>query len=273
MRLSALLIYPVKSLRGCSVSFSEVDSLGLVGDRRFMVVDESGRFVTQRTLPKMALIDTALSTSELTLSHAEYGQVSVSTGRNAAAAARSVSVWGSTELSAEDCGEEAADWLGEVLSFRCRLVRIGERFRRPVIRGGGGRDDLVSFADAFPVLILGESSLAELNDRLISAGNDAMTLERFRPNLVFSGGEPFDEDHWHRFRIGPMTFRASGPCARCTITTINPDTGERDFEPLRTLATYRRDPTNTSEINFGQNLVHETKSGTLRLGDPIEILG
>ncbi len=273
MQLSALFIYPVKSLRGCSVSTCAIDSLGLVGDRRFMVVDESGRFLTQRVIPKMALVDTTLTASAVTLSIPGQGSVTVLRTSEGDACIRDVSVWSSTGLSADDCGSEAADWLSSALGTACRLVRIGDQYRRAVIQSGGATDDLVSFADAFPFLILGESSLADLNDRLVAHVGDPLSMSRFRPNLVFSGGEPFAEDHWNRFRVGNVIFRTGGPCARCTITTIDPDTSERGPEPLRTLATYRRNPGKLSEISFGQNLVHETKSGVLRVGDPIGPLG
>ncbi len=271
--VTALFVYPVKSLRGCSVSRCAIDSLGLVGDRRFMVVDEAGNFLTQRTMPRMALINTTLSESSLTLSHDGHGSVVVSTGNRAVAAIRQVRVWSSGGLTADDCGNEAAEWLSVILGVKCRLVRIGDGFRRPIIHDGKpSADDLVSFADAYPLLILGESSLADLNERLIGQGGEALPLSRFRPNVVFSGGEAFSEDRWHRFRIGDVTFRTTGPCARCSVTTIDPQTGQRGVEPLRTLATYRRNPVEKSEVEFGQNLVNESKSGTLRVGDAIEVL-
>ncbi len=273
MQLSALFIYPVKSFRGCALPACDVDELGFVGDRRFMVVDETGRFLTQRVLPKMALIDTAFSASALTLSFASQGSVSIPQIKEPDGDAREVSVWSSHGLMADDCGTEVADWLSSILGIRCRLVRIGDCYRRPLTKAGSDTKDLVSFADAYPFLILGESSLADLNDRLASQGGDPLNMSRFRPNLVFSGGDAFVEDRWHRFRIGNMTFRTGGPCARCTITTIDPETGDRSPEPLRTLSTYRRNPGKLSEISFGQNLVHESKSGTLQIGDCIETLG
>lgn len=272
MQLSALFIYPVKSLRGCSLFTCDIDSLGLVGDRRFMVVDETGRFLSQRVLPQMALIDTALSSSGLTLSLAGHGSVSVPRTSEADACIRDVSVWSSNGLSADDCGNEAADWLSSILAIACRLVRIGDRFRRPVKQSSSQAEDLVSFADAYPFLILGESSLADLNDRLVVRGGNSLSVSRFRPNLVFSGGDAFVEDHWNRFRVGQVTFRTRGPCARCTVTTVDQDTSVRSLEPLRTLATYRRNPADPTEISFGQNLVHELKSGRLKVGDRIETL-
>jgi uncharacterized protein YcbX len=272
MHLTGLFVYPVKSLRGCAVASAEVDDLGAVGDRRFLVVDDTGRFLTQRTLPRMALIATALSPHTLTLSAPSSGSVEISRAPDAAAPLRSVSIWKSEGLLAEDCGDAPAAWLSAFLSTSCRLVRVGPKFVRPILKQIAGPGDRVSFADAFPFLVLSEATLADLNDRLLGQGEEALPMNRFRPNLVISGCSAFAEDTWTRFQIGPVIFRASGPCARCIMTTTDQETGERGKEPLRTLAKYRRDPTDPSDVNFGQNLIHETKRGTLRLGDAVRLL-
>ena len=274
MQLSGLFIYPVKSLRGIALTEATVDALGLEGDRRFMLVDANGRFLTQRTLPRMALIATALSADVLTLSAAGAGSCEVArhSPRDASAARRNVSVWKSEGLLADDCGDAPAKWLSDVLQLDCRLVRIGDKFIRPILKPAAGPGDRVTFADSVPFLVLSEASVADLNDRLVAQGEDAVPMNRFRPNLVVRDCAPFAEDAWPRLRIGDVVFRAGGPCARCVITTTNQDTAERGREPLRTLATYRRDAADPSDVNFGQNLIHETKSGTLRIGDPVEIL-
>lgn len=272
MRLSSLFIYPVKSLRGCAVEAASVDDLGLIGDRRFLVVDEDGRFLTQRTLPRMALVETALTTDALTLSAPANGAIRVPRAPDPHASLRSVTVWKSEGLLAEDCGSAAAAWLSDFLGANCRLVRIGEKFLRPILKQTAGPGDRVSFADAYPFLVISEASLADLNDRLAERGEDALPMNRFRPNLVVSGCDAYAEDAWPRFRIGAVVFRAAGPCARCIVTTTDQLTAERGKEPLRTLATYRRDPADPTDVNFGQNLIHETKSGTLRIGDPLELL-
>jgi uncharacterized protein YcbX len=273
MTLSEIFIYPVKSLRGLSLPTAEVDSLGIVGDRRFMVVDADGRFLSQRTLPRMARIETALSTEVLTLSSENAGRIEIPRASNPDAAARSVSVWKSEGLLAEDCGESAAGWLSTFLSTPCRLVRIGEKFRRPILKPDvGGPGDVVSFADSCPFLVIGQASLDDLNDRLVGQGEAAVPMNRFRPNLVVSGAAAYAEDGWSRFRIGPVTFHSGGPCARCVITTTDQVTAIRGKEPLRTLAQYRRDAADPTDVNFGQNLVHETKEGRLRVGDAVELL-
>ena len=273
MRLTGIFLYPVKSLAGISVLSAELDALGLVGDRRFLVVDETGRFLTQRTLPRMALITTALDATHLTLSVSPTASIRVARASDPAAPLRTVSVWKSENLHAEDCGDGAATFLSDFLSVRCRLVRIGAAFHRPVLKSAGRPGDTVSFADAYPLLVIGEATLADLNDRLIASGAEALPMNRFRPNLVISGAPAFAEDTWPHLRIGQIDFRAGGPCARCILTTTDQASGERDGpEPLRTLATYRRDAADPTDVNFGQNLIHESKSGTLHVGDPVSIL-
>jgi uncharacterized protein len=267
--ISGLFIYPVKSLRGFAVPSAEMDSLGFAGDRRFMVVDDSGRFLTQRMLPRMAQIATALGPSTLTLSAEGAGSVSVSTASDPSAPLRTVSVWKSEGLRAEDCGDVVAHWLSNFLAGPSRLVRIGEKFVRPVLKPAAQTGDVVTFADAVPLLVVSEASLADLNDHIQENGGEPVPMNRFRPNLVLTGCEAFAEDGWKRFRVGEMTFRAAGPCSRCIITTTDQFTGERSKEPLRTLATYRRDVAEPTDVNFGQNFIHETKRGTLRVGDAV----
>lgn len=272
--LTGLFLYPVKSLRGLAVTSAAVDALGLVGDRRFLVVDDTGRFLTQRSHPRLALIATALTADALVLSAPGTSPLHVSRAASARATLRSVSVWKSENLLADDCGPDATAWFTSFLGTAAHLVRIGENFRRPILKPKYAQPgDVVSFADAFPFLILGEASLADLNDRLVAVGAEPVPLDRFRTNLLVSGSVAFAEDTWPRFRIGEIVFRSGGPCSRCIMTTTDQATGERRGpEPLRTLATYRRDAVDPSDVNFGQNLIHETKSGVLRIGAPVEIL-
>lgn len=285
--LNGLFVYPVKSFRGYAVSTADVDALGLVGDRRFLVVDENGAHLTQRPLPRMALISTALTATELILRADGAGTVSVPLRATDPATLRSASIWRSHGLLAEDCGREVSAWLSAFLGVTCHLVRIGEKFRRPVldrpqfspapahtpvIDDRIVSTDLFNFSDGYPFLVVSEASLAHLNDRLVSIGEEPVPMDRFRPTLVVSGCPAFAEDTWSRVRIGAITFRSGGPCARCTVVTTDQLTGERTHEPLRTLATYRRDPADSTRINFALNLTHETKSGSLRLGDTVELL-
>lgn len=271
MHLSGLFIHPVKSLRACAVTTAAVDALGLVADRRFMVVDESGRFLSQRTAPRMALIETSLDANKVTLSAAGAGSVTAERKGAADSPLRTVSIWKSEGLLAEDCGDPVAAWLRGFLGIGCRLVRIGDRFSRPVLKPAASPEDRVSFADSAPFLLISEASLADLNDRMVAQGEEVLAMDRFRPNLVVAGCGAFAEDAWSRLRIGPIMFRAAGPCARCVVTTTDPLTAQRSREPLRTLATYRRDSNDPTDVNFGQNLIHETKSGLLRIGDVVTV--
>jgi uncharacterized protein YcbX len=272
VQLTGLFIYPVKSLRGFSVRESAIDNLGILGDRRFLVVDTDGRQLTQRQLPRMALIETELVRNELVLRapNALPLHVPIAAPKTSL---RTVSVWKSENLQAEDCGGDAARWLSAFLGTQCQLVRIGPAFRRPILDPQRAQpNDVVSFVDAYPFLVISEASLCDLNDRLVARGEESLPMNRFRPSLVISGCSAFAEDSWSRLLIGSITFRAGGACSRCIVTTTDQVTGERSVEPLRTLASYRRDPIDTTAINFGQNLIHETKSGTLRLGDLVTAL-
>lgn len=251
---------------------AQVDAYGLVGDRRFLVVDAEGRFLTQRVLPRMALIETALIRDALVLSCPDHGSVAISLSA-VYRPVSGVSVWKDT-VTADDCGDDAAAWLGEFLGVTCRLVRAGAAYSRPIpgrkipstldVRLSAGHE--VSFADAFPFLVISEESLADLNGRL----NAPLPMNRFRPNLVVTGAAPYAEDDWGRFRIGGVVFHGATRCGRCVIPTTDQLTAARAQEPLRTLATYRRDEEGV--VMFGRNLVHETKTGRLSVGDAVELL-
>ena len=272
MHLAALHIHPVKSLRALAVESAEVDALGAVADRRFMVADPDGTFLTQRSVPRMALVGAFLDDAHLTLRAEGFGEVRVRRAPDPDAPLVSVRIWSSEGLKAEDCGGAAAAWLGAALGLPCRLVRIGPAFRRPVNPARARPGDLVGFADGYPFLGVGQASLADLNRRIEASGGGPVPMSRFRPNLVIAGCEPYAEDGWRRIRIGGVVLRVAGPCKRCVITTTDQATGERGAEPLRTLARYRRNLEEPSLVNFGQNLVHEVKSGRLRVGDPVEVL-
>ncbi len=269
MRVTQLFIYPVKSLRGFAVPAADVDALGFVGDRRFLVVDTNNQFLTQRTLPRMALIETALTARDLVLRAPHGGSCAVPRRATAPAELLPVRVWKSEGLLAEDCGVEVAAWLSDFLRHPCKLVRIGEKFVRPLVKPGKALPgEVVNFADGYPFMMLSEASLADLNARL----DEPLPVNRFRPSFVVDGCDAFAEDTWKRLRIGTVQFRTAGPCARCPITTTNQLTAERGKEPLRTLAMYRRDTEDPTDVNFGQNLIHETKSGTVRVGDALALL-
>ena len=229
LRVTGLFIYPVKSLRGFAVPAAEIDELGFVGDRRFLVIDDTGKFLTQRTHPRMALIATALSATALTLSTDDgRAPLSVLRATDPAAPLRPVSVWKSEGLLAEDCGDAASAWLSDFLKISARLVRAGEKYHRPVKPSAAKPGDVVSFADAHPFLLISEASLADLNDRLAEKSEDALPMDRFRPNIVLDCEEPWAEDRWTGLEIGGMRFDFVQPCPRCIMTSQDQQTGSRE---------------------------------------------
>lgn len=266
-RVTGLFVYPVKSLRGCVVPAVALDALGFVGDRRFLVVDESGKFLTQRAQPRMALINARLGGGTVTLSADGAGSVSVFEASDPSASLRTVSIWKHDGLLAEDCGPAVASWLSSFLGSRCWLVRIGPKFQRPVLKAAGRPGDLLSFADAAPILGVSEASLAVLNEHIVASGGEPVPMNRFRPNLVVDECAAFAEDTWSRLQIGAAIFRGAGQSDRCVVTTTDQHTGGRGKEPLRTLASFRRNPADANQVFFGVNLINESKSGDLRIGD------
>ena len=278
MIIKSLHLYPVKSLGGISVPTIEVDSLGLLWDRRYMVVDgNTSRFMSQRSTPRMALISTSISAARLQLTVPSGAFISI--GHSGSdGPSRTATVW-NDDVSVSDCGDDAAFFLSDALQKNCRLVRLGSNYHRPVRTKTSPRRDTallprnVGFADAFPVLIVSEASLASLNDRLIEKGEDAVPMNRFRPNIVVSDCPAFAEDTWVQYRAGSLLFANMGPCARCTVVTTDQTSGFQTKEPLQTLAEFRRDPADPGKVNFGQNALVETFSGSCSVGDTITLLG
>lgn len=271
MRLSALYIYPIKSLGGIALTEAVVERKGLRYDRRYMLVTPSGVFITQRTTPVMALIDVAIVGDMLRVWHRqqpdnvlELALAGVPSGET-----MSVSIWDSEDVPALTVSEAADTWFSRVLGQPCRLVFMPDSTHRSVEAPYARDNDPVSFADGYPFLLVGQSSLDYLNARL-PAGQAPMEIARFRPNLVVSGSPAHDEDSWTSFRIGRVPFYGVKPCARCVLTTIDPQTAESGREPLRTLATYRK---LGHKILFGQNVLPEPSAlGVIRVGDPVEVV-
>ena len=261
LRLTALNIYPIKSARGIALGESEVDEFGLRYDRRWMVVDESGVFLSQRSHPRLALV--VPSISDETLQIDAPGMPTLQTPLHPkATVATSVTVWDDT-CPATWVGGRAAEWFSDFLGCACTLVHMADQVVRPVDPAFARPGVRVSFADGFPFLLISEESLADLNRRLA----EPLPMNRFRPNLVVADGEPYAEDGWGRVEIGNVRLRVVKPCARCLVTTTDQATGERGKEPLRTLATYRKV---NGEVMFGQNVVHEN-TGRVRVGDPVMV--
>ena len=259
--LAAIYIYPVKSCRGISLTSAPLNEWGLKYDRNWMVVDADGHFLTQRQLPRLAMVETALEPNFLRLRAPLMPDLRLPLFSRVDEEVN-VIVW-QDYCRAIDQGDEVAEWFSSFLSVMCRLVRMTENFNRPVDPNYAPQTAQVNFADGFPLLMISEASLADLNKRL----SEPLPMNRFRPNLVVSGCEPFAEDYWQNVRIGNATFYGVKPCQRCIITTIDQTTGiTTGREPLITLA-YRR----VSGVIFGQNLVH-TGPGEVSVGNPVEVL-
>jgi len=259
--LSEINLYPVKSFAGFSVDAVQLDRFGPAGDRRWMLVDESGVAITQRDQPRMALMQTALGANGLGLQF-ENGQIEILIPGARAEKCR-VKVWGD-EVSAVDGGDDVAAWLTARLDLKCRLVYIPDDSSRPVDGNYARAGETVGFADAFPLLLISQASLDDLNHRM----ETPVPMNRFRPNLVVAGCEPFAEDSWKKIRIGEVEFDVAKPCSRCVIPSIDQATGEKDKNINRVLASFRR---RDGKIYFGQNLLYQ-EAGILRLSQSLEVL-
>ncbi len=259
--LGGVHVYPIKSCGGVSLENAQLGATGLLHDRRWMLVDEGGSFLSQRRHPRMALISPRVTPDRLVVRASGMPDLEVPL-EGEPEGRIDVEVWGDAQRGVP-VGEPADRWFGRFLGFSCRLVRKPDDDVRPVDSAYARSGDQTSFADAFPLLLISEASLEDLNGRLESP----VPMNRFRPNLVVRGCEPYAEDGWDEVGVGGAVFRAAEPCARCAVTTVNQRSGERGKEPLRTLATYRNFG---GEILFGRNLIH-TSLGTVSVGDPVEV--
>lgn len=261
--VSAIHIFPVKSMAGWSPNQAEVVDSGFAHDREWMVVDEQYHFVSQRQFPAMALVRPSLRDSVLELEAPGHPILKVpilTTGRSIA-----------TEVYTGPCqvldqGDAAAAWLTTYLGKPCRLVRMDPSYKRPLnekYRVSG--DEVVGFADRLPFLLVTEASLADLNHRLA----EPVTIDRFRANIVLAGdASPYVEETWKKLQIGSVLFRTVKPCDRCEIITVDQATGQKGTEPLETLGTYRTQP---KGVMFGEFLIQESR-GTVSVGDKVDII-
>lgn len=266
VKLAAIHLYPVKALGGFALDACDVTPRGLAHDRRFMVVDADNEFVSQREMPKMATVWVELEKGEITFSAPNVDSVSFP-AEPRERPTRTVRVW-SSHLPAHGVSAEADTWLSEYLGFDARLVYMPESSRREVKTEYPGAGAIVSFADGYPLLVVSEESLDELNTRIVRNGGAAVPMNRFRPNLVIRGGGAFAEDRLGEIRIGDVMFRAMKPCVRCQVTTTDQTSGEvRGAEPLQTLASYRNSP---AGVMFGMNLIPVT-GGRIRVGDEVTL--
>jgi uncharacterized protein YcbX len=265
-RLSAIHVYPLKGARGISLARAEALTGGLRHDRRFLLLDAAGAFLTQRSHPSLALVTTAFAADGSSLAIGTPSGESVTipvSPETAGAPRRVVRVW-DDDVEAVDVRGPVVELLSEHLGLRCTLAFMPDDVVRPVEAPYGESGDRVGFADAYPYLLATTASLAELNARLA----EPVPMDRFRPNLVIEGGAPYDEERHGRVRIGALTFRMPKRCSRCQVTTVDQATAVVGKEPLRTLASYRSE---NNKVYFAQNLV-PTDEGHLAVGDEVAYL-
>lgn len=259
--LSNITIYPVKSLAGISVAHWPVTPTGLQYDRKWMLVDADGQFLSQRRLPRMALIKTQLTDDTLWLSAPGMDNLPLSLLPAKGDIVHS-QIW-QHKCEARNVSIKADQWFSDFLQISCRLVYQPDDTILRVDANYGLESDQVAFSDGFPFLLVSENSLVALNQ--------AMQLElpmtRFRPNLVVSGCPPYAEDSWRDIRIGAIDFRLPKPCSRCLVTTVDPETAETGKEPLTTLNRLRKWQ---NKVYFGQNALHN-QCGELSVGDTVTI--
>ena len=278
MKLSEINIYPIKSLSGIALDESVVEKRGLRFDRRWMLVDENNQFLTQREFPKMATISLKLTENGLSVSTKNFEDLLVPFKPQDDKKIE-VRVWQSL-CEAILMEKSFGDWFSAVLQTNCRFVYMPDETERAVNPLFNRNDDIVSFADGYPFLVIGENSLDNLNEKL----DDTIPMNRFRPNFVVKNSAPFAEDFWKKLQIGNAIFRVAKPCARCVITTVDQTEGFfTGKEPLKTLAGYRlaKDifPNKFSSLGldknavlFGQNLIAENFGETIKIGDEVKVL-
>jgi uncharacterized protein len=253
LTLSEIWIYPIKSLGGIQMNSARVFEKGLQYDRRWMLVDENGTFMTQRNFPEMSLFKLSINGDELTITFRknvndlEHPSIVLKASSPALGKVIPAVIWKDLVQTVE-VDFRISKWFSDHLQIPCKLVSFPETHPRPVDPLYKVNDEHVSLADAYPFLVVGQSSLDDLNEKL----KMPIPMNRFRPNFVFTGGEAFEEDHWKAFAIGNNRFIGVKPCARCAVPTIDQDTAEQGIEPSLTLSTYRK---RDHKILFGQNAV------------------
>lgn len=260
LTLSEIYVYPIKSLGGIGVDSAFAEARGLKYDRRYLLVDENNIFMTQRDFPQLALLKLSFSENGFEVFNTQDSSRLIIPLESDSNKNITVTIWDDV-CKTVLLGDYFDDWFSNMIGKKCSLVYMPDDEKRIVEKKYINDEHIVSFADAYPFLIIGQSSLNDLNERL----DLPIPMNRFRPNFVFSGGNPFEEDNWKEFRIGNVNFKAVKPCARCVITTTNQDTAERSNEPLKTLSTYRK---LDNKVMFGMNVVC-FNNGNVSVGDKI----
>ena len=261
--LSQLFIYPIKSLGGIALKQGYIGNRGLEHDRAWMLIDQQGTFISQRKYPQLALLQTSITASTLTVQHKHNPNqnISFSITENLDSPI-AVTVW-DDHCTALEVNTKVSEWFSAYLQMEVKLVKMPAAEKRKVDPRYALHEATVGFADAYPSLIIGQSSLNLLNTKLAHQ----IGMDRFRPNLVFIGGDAHLEDEIIEFSIGEVQFYSAKPCTRCVMITVDQQTGEKSPEPLKTLSTYRNFG---QKILFGQNIMH-TNLGLVRIGDELKV--
>jgi uncharacterized protein YcbX len=264
--LAKLFTYPIKSCGSLSHTEIALDTRGPVWDRRWMVVDSDGKVITQREIASLALVQPRFEDGNLAITAPNMPEMCIPLKCEAGEIWR-VQVWDDI-CAAWDEGDELAEWFSDYMNVDARLVRMADDFVRPVDPDYAPPNTPVGFSDGFPLLIVSEASLDDLNRRLVERGKPSVPMSRFRPNIVVSGASAFAEDSWDAVQIGEVTLDVVKPCARCVMTTVDPMTGTvpDTAEPLATLNTFRKQ---NGKVMFAQNAIHRAP-GKLRVGDTLK---
>ena len=263
LTLSHLFIYPIKSLGGISLQKGHIGDRGLEHDREWMLIDQEGTFISQRKYPQLALLQTSITATTLTVQHKHDPHQSISFSiTEHLDSPIAVSIW-DDHCTGLEVNTEVSNWFSVYLKMNVKLVKMPETEKRIVDPRYALHGATVGFADAYPSLIIGQSSLDLLNTKLAHQ----ISMDRFRPNLVFTGGDAHLEDEIAEFSLGEVHFYRAKPCTRCVLITVDQQTGEKSLEPLKTLSTYRNFG---QKILFGQNIMH-INFGLLRIGDELII--
>jgi uncharacterized protein YcbX len=269
--VSQLRIYPIKSCAGIRISQATLSAYGLESDRRWMLIDQDGQFLSQRTHPRMALICVAISDDHVAVSASGAPPLVFFADSSRGAQAFTVGIWRDS-VRVYDCGDAPGLWFSEFLNCKCRLVVLDDTYRRVVDADWTqGTSASTTLTDGFPLLVIGENSLNDLNARLLQKGAPQADIRQFRPNVVLRGLEPYEEDYLDTLTMlaneKEVIIKLVKPCTRCVITTVNQDLGERNSgwnnEPLETLCTYRSNARVGGAISFGQNAIVLSEDSTV----------
>jgi uncharacterized protein YcbX len=261
LRVAELWIYPVKSLGGIAISQAKVLAKGFEYDRRWMLIDAQHQFITQRVHHQLALIKLWQDAAGFML---HYGSLQMLLPLHQHKSEPiDASIWNDT-VEVFEVSDTHSAWFSEILQMPCKLVFFPDDKPRPVDADFALNDDQVSLADGYPILIIGQASLHDLNSRL----KTPVPMNRFRPNIVFEGGQAFEEDDWKRFTIGDTSFAGVKPCARCVVTTVDQETGAKGVEPLATLSKYRK---YGNKVLFGQNVLPLSHGNFISIGNEIKV--